>query len=143
MIQHKIDLFATGLEYNAAAGIDLTESRKALLQYNSSLGSLHPVEERVVGEVHVGNDYRFQTAGGVHAVFVNESVRLFSLGSASRGIPYKEWEIPSPINYSTGYHIYPAADLIVFVERQSCMCVYRSQELLSRTNSNLGTAIIR
>ena len=126
LIQHKIELFATGLEHNDEAGIDLAESRKAFLQYNSSLGSLQPVEERMAGEVQVDADYRSRTAGGVHAVFMNQSVRLFSLGSASRGIPYKEWEIPSPIDDPTGYHIYPATDLIAFVGRDTSMCVHRS-----------------
>ena len=115
LIQHKIGLFAAGLEYNAAAGVDLTESRKAFLQYTSSLDSLRPIEERVVGEVQADGFYRWSAAGGVHAVFT-DSVRLLSLGSASRGIPYKEWKIPSPINDAVNHCIHPGANIIAFVE---------------------------
>ena len=96
------------------AGVDLSESRKAFLQYSSSLDSLSPIEKRVVVGVQDGDDHWLKTAGGVYAVFTN-SVRLFSLGSASRGIPYKEWEIPSPINGPMGYGICPSDNLIAFV----------------------------
>ena len=123
LIQHKIELFAAGLEYNAAAGIDLVESRKAFLQYKSSLDSLRPIEERVVGGVQVGDDYWSKTAGGVHAVFA-DSVRLFSLGSASRVIPHKQWEIPSPTRDPMDYYIYPGANLIAFVDMRTSGCVH-------------------
>ena len=122
LIQHKLDLFAAGFEYNAAAGIDLAESQKAFLQHISSLDSLRPIEERVVGEVQMDGDYHSKTSGGVHAVFT-DSVRLFSLGSASRGIPYKEWNIPSPIDHPMACCICSHANLIVFVKEQADPCV--------------------
>ena len=40
LIQHKLDLFAAGFEYNAAAGINLADSQKAFRQHTSSLDSL-------------------------------------------------------------------------------------------------------
>jgi hypothetical protein len=141
LIQHKIDLFVAGLEYNAAAGIDLAESQQALLQYRSSLNSLHPIEERVVGKVQLYGDRWLKTAGGVLAILA-DSVRLFSLGSASRGIPYKEWEIPPPVNNAIGFHICPAANLIAFIGQQASRCVHRSQEL-SQTHPNVTTVVVR
>ena len=115
LVQHKIDLFKAGLQYNAAAGVDLSESRKALLQYNTCLESLHPIDERVVDLPQPDGDYFLRTAGGVHAV-VKDSVRLFNPGSAPRRIPYEEWEIPLPIADPIGYCFYPGADIIAFVE---------------------------
>ena len=124
LIQLKIDLFAAGLEHNATSGIDLAESRKALLQYSSSLGSLRPIKQRTVHQIQSGMGYWARTTGGVHAV-INGSVWLFSLGSASRGIPYKQWKIPSPIDNPIAYSIYPGANLIAFVERcQTHLCVH-------------------
>ena len=152
LIQHKIDLFLAGLEYNAAAGVDLIESRKAYLQYTgSSLGSLRPIEEKVVDVAQAEPGYPSSTVGGVHAVFA-DSVRLFSLGSASRGIPHKEWEIPSPIDDPIGRYIYPRANLIAFVERQTNTCVHQSPEPQSRlipmqqrlhTDRNSSTRLVR
>ena len=142
LIQHKIDLFAAGLEYNAAAGIDLVESRKAFLQYSSSVDLLHPIEEKVVGEVQSDGNRWSKTAGGVLAIFA-DSVRLFALGSASRGISYKEWKIQPPIDNAIGFHICPAANLIVFIGPQTSRCAHRSQELLSRTHPNVAAVVMR
>ena len=112
LIQHKIDLYATGLEYNAAAGISLADSREALLRYRSGLDSLRPVEERTV---NLQRRFQCGASGGAY-VIVNDSIRLFTLGSASRGIPPKEWEIPLPFTYPSGYGFYPGANVIAFVE---------------------------
>ena len=115
LVQHRVDLFKVGLEYNATAGVNLDESRKALLQYNTCLKSLSPIEKRVVDFLPPSEGYSFKTAGGVHAV-VKNSVRLFSPGSALRRIPYKEWEIPLPAAHPRGYCFYPGADIIAFVD---------------------------
>ena len=53
--------------------------------------------------------------GGVYGM-VEDSIRLFTLGSASRGIPCKEWEISSPVNDVEGYCFYPGADVIAFLD---------------------------
>ena len=125
LIQHKIDLYAAGFEYNPAAGIDLVESRKALHQYLSNLESMCPIEERSVEKLRV-EEYGIdcvRAAGGVIAI-ADESLRLFVLGSSSRGIPYKEREIPLPPIRPGSYGFYPGADIIAFVEVQEVVCVY-------------------
>jgi len=66
---------------------------------------------------------RIKVVGGVIAV-VDESVRLFTLGSPSRMIPYKEWEVPLPIPAPKDYGFYPGADVIAFFELQEEMYVY-------------------
>ena len=112
LIQHKIDLFAAGLEYNAAAGISFADSKNSFLQYRSGLDTLCPIKKRTV------NARGFNSmSGGVCAVIGgDDSIRLFTLGSASRGIPHKQWEIPSPVTDPTRFDFYPGADVIVFVE---------------------------
>jgi len=112
LIQHKLDLHAAGFEYNPAAGIDLAESRKALHQYLSNLDLMRPVEQRTVRNLQCKDE---RTAGGIITV-VNESVRLFTLGSSSRQIPHKEWEIPLPTLALPEYGFYPGADIIAFAE---------------------------
>ena len=112
LIQHKIDLYAAGFEYNPAAGIDLAESRKALHQYLSNLDLMRPVEQRTVRNLQCKDE---ETAGGIITV-VNESIRAFTLGSSSRMIPHKEWEIPLPTLTLQKYGFYPGADIIAFAE---------------------------
>ena len=117
LIQHKTDLFAAGFKYNATARIDLDDSRKALLRYKSSMNSLRPAEERMVDDIRPTYLSTMKTIGGIHAITERNSVRLFALGSASRGIPYKQWEIPLPFDeYS--YDFCPRADLFAVVEWQ-------------------------
>jgi hypothetical protein len=113
LIQHKIDLFTAGLEYNAAAGVSLADSRKAFYQYGSSFNLLRPTEERVVN-LQRGFEW---ASGGVYAT-ANTSVQLFALGSASRGIPRREWgwEIPLPEPQLMAYAFDPSADVIAFLE---------------------------
>ena len=120
MIQHKIDLYAAGFEYNPAAGIDLSESRKALHQYLSNLDLLRPAEERVENLWDWDDINHLKTAGGVVATVVDKSIRLFALGSSSRRIPYKEWEILSPTDFED-YDFYPGADIIAFVKLEEVM----------------------
>ena len=128
MIQHKIELLAAGFEYNEAAGASLADSRKALLQHYSNLDSLCLAGEKKSGLLPEG-DQDETTAGGVHAVTVfKESVRLFTLGSVSRGIPYEEWWIQPPYRESRIYAFYPGANVITFVGLAEVQSVHWSSE---------------
>ena len=124
MIQHKIELYAAGLEYNAAAGISLADSRDAFFRYRSNLESLRPVEKRTV-ENSWTNDVEV-ISDGVYAILddFEDSLRLFTLGSASRGIPHREWEIPLPVIDPVNYCLYPGSDVIAFVEQRGEECVH-------------------
>jgi hypothetical protein len=115
LIQHKIELYAAGLEHNAAAGISLADSKNALSRYRSSMDSLCPVEKRTVN-VWRDNVDRTRSGGGIYVIF-QDSVRLFALGSASRGIPHREWEIPLPVADPVVCCLCPDGDVIAFVER--------------------------
>ena len=55
-----------------------------------------------------------RSAGDVYAI-LDDSVRLFTLGSASRGIPFKEWRIPLPVGAVDDYCFHPGADVIAFL----------------------------
>ena len=138
MIQHKLDLHAVGLEHNPAAGIDLTESRKAFRQYLTSYGALSPTDERTVGGLRAPSCFEdAKVVGGVYAI-LNDKVRLFTLGSVSRGIPYKEWAIPLPVTAPHDYGFYPDADIIAFVELLEDPCVYSSSKYSLRAHSDVA-----
>lgn len=121
LVQHKIDLFASGLEYNPGTNTSLADSRKALAQYRSNLDSLCPIEERMVEGLHERDANPARMAGGICAIVRDGSVRLFTPGPASRGIPHKEWKIPViPLDYC----FYPCADVIAFLVLQELRFVH-------------------
>lgn len=130
LLQHKIDLWAAGLEYNVAAGVRLVDSRNALIQYRSNLNSLRPTEERTIETVRPEPTEEFARAvGGVYAIAAGDSIRLLTLGSALQKVPHKEWAIPLPVCTLVGCHFYPGADIIAFVELQETEYVHWPQEL--------------
>ena len=59
-----------------------------------------------------------RAVGGVRTlpIATNHSIRLLILGSTSRGIPRKKWEIPIPTAVLPTYCFYPGADVIAFIE---------------------------
>ena len=77
---------------------------------------LYPIEERTVDDLPPNYECIMKTVGGVHAIINDDSVRLFALGSASRGIPYKQWKIPLPIPHLRGLSFCPHVDVFVGVE---------------------------
>ena len=83
---------------------------------------MRPAEKRTLEIVHTGYRYHVKSAGGVFAI-IEESVRLITLGSASRGIPHREWEIPLPVTDIEDYCLYPGEDVIAFFEKQGVKCV--------------------
>ena len=91
LIQHKIEPFSAGLEYNAAAGIGLTDSRQVFLEYRSRLDPLYPNEEVTLDGVCREGVGLSTTGGGIYAITENDSLRLLTFGSGpSQGALYKE-----------------------------------------------------
>jgi hypothetical protein len=119
LVQHRIDLFSVGLEYNAGAGVSLTDSQEALLRYHSNPDPLCQIEN-----VRQDPLNSIRTTGGVHAAVKNGLVRLCTLSSPSRGIQHREWKIPLPVAYLWNYCFYPGADVIAFVKLRQSGCVY-------------------
>ena len=68
-------------------------------------------------------------AGGVLAIMKNDSLRLSTLGSVSRGILHEKWKIPLPFTVPDRYAFYLGADAIAFVKWQEAACVYFPSEL--------------
>ena len=81
---------------------------------------LRPIEERAVEDIQPSYTLPMKTVGGIQAIVDNGSVRLLSLGSASRGIPYKQWDIPLPVVNVDAYGFCPRADVfaVAVVEPQ-------------------------
>ena len=54
------------------------------------MDSLHSVQERTIDGPRRDDVRSVKTVGGMHAVIEDDPARLFALGSASRGIPYRQ-----------------------------------------------------
>jgi hypothetical protein len=119
LVQHRIDLFSVGLEYNAVAGVSLTDSQEALLRYRSNPDPLCQIENIRQDPLN-----SIRTTGGVHAALKDGLVRLFTLSSPSRGIQHREWKIPLPVAHQGHYCFFPGADVIAFLELQQLGCVH-------------------
>lgn len=91
---------------------------------------LSPIEERTVGRLQILNDINNAKAAGSVHTFMTDQVWLFTLGSASRGMLYKEWAIPLLVTALESCGFYPGADIIAFIKmlRWMWMCVYLSSE---------------
>ena len=102
-----------------------------------SYDALSPIEETTVDDLQTPHEWMdAEAAGGVYAT-LKDKVRLFALGSVSRGIPYKEWEIPLPVIMPHSYGFYPDADIIAFLKLSEVECVYPSSESLLRAHSDV------
>jgi hypothetical protein len=120
LVQHRIYLFSVGLEYNAGAGVSLTDSQEALLRYRSNPDPLCQIEN-----VRQDPLNSIRTTSGVHAAVMDGSVRLFTLSSPSREIQHREWTIPLPVAWQQRHYcFFPGADVIAFFELQQPGCVH-------------------
>ena len=119
-IQHKIDLYVTRLEYNLGTGVPLADNREALRHHLAAISLLCLVEPKIVDDPPLRGGCFTTTAGGTYAIF-GDSIQFYDPGSASRGTPYKEWEIRVPIDYrpdTARYCFYPEAKIIAFIKTQ-------------------------
>lgn len=116
LLQHKIELYGAGFVYNAASGISVADSRRALLQYlENSRKFTTMIRKKIM--VHPAEG-KGKIEGGVYAT-IQDSVKLLSFGSISRRIPVDEWEIPLPIVDPTNFCFYPVADVIAFFKQHT------------------------
>ena len=123
LIQHKIDLLSAGLEYNASTRLRLANSQTAL-QYRLEVDSLYLVKSMAMEGLQLDMGDITLAAGSVLAIMKNDSLRLSTLGSVSRGILHKKWKIPLQFTVPDRYTFYLGADTIAFVKRQEAARVH-------------------
>jgi len=114
-IQHKVDLYVTGLVPNLATGVTTVDSIKALGEYQSKWDKFDVDEEQILMRVPEGeHTWGAATAGGVHAVAMKHEIVFFTLPSNSRGIQSRKQTIPLDFRV-TGFAFYPQADVVAVV----------------------------
>lgn len=117
-IQHELDLYATGLKPNWAAGVTIADSIKALGQYRSRWENFDIEAHQTTARIPDGE--REATAGGVYGIAMEREIQLFTLPSNSRGIQPTKQRIPLDFEV-VGFAFHPQADVIVIAEQAGIM----------------------
>ena len=89
--------------------------RLALASYRKRWETLDPVE-KLNGDFHLDRDRGLWSAAiavsGVYGLLWKDRIRFFALGSTSRGIPIREWEIPLKDIEARAFAFYPRANVM-------------------------------
>ena len=110
-IQHKLDLYAAGLEPNWTTGFTLTDSIKALGEHRSRWKDFNVDSEQQM-TARISNSEQEATAGGVYGVVTGFEIQFFTLASNPRGIQPKEQKISLDFKV-VGFAFHPHADVVV------------------------------
>ena len=107
-IQHKIDLYETGLEPNWSANFTLVDRVKALKEYHSKWEKID-IDKYQTTPTTAKADI---TSGGVYGFFMGDEIRLSTLPSSLRAIEPKRQKIPFDSKVAS-FAVHPQADVIV------------------------------
>ena len=114
-IRLEIDLFDSGLQRNPRTKASLTDCCAALEAYRRSWESLDPLEEDDVGPLSFA-DGEALVVGGTFGILDENLAKFITLGSISRGIPSKEWDVPLNDLEAFDFSFYPRANVLAVVE---------------------------
>ena len=98
----------------------LTDHRAALEAYCKRWKSLEPIEEWHK-ELPPANRRRFGVVGGTFGILLDNSAEFITLGSFSRGIPRKEWDVPLGDIEAFHFTVCPRANALVVLEVAALM----------------------
>ena len=112
LIQHELDLYATGLEPNRATVVTVADSIKALGEYRSRWKDFNIDPEHLELTARISSSDREATAGGVYGVATEREIQFFTLPSSLRGIQPKRQSVSLDFNiFNFAFH--PHADVVV------------------------------
>ena len=77
---------------------------------------MNPVEEWDKDLHSLAYDTVVNVVGGTFGILLKNSAKFITLGSISRGIPRKEWDVPLGDLEPSYFTFSPRADLLVIVE---------------------------
>jgi hypothetical protein len=84
----------------------------ALAEYRRRWETLDPVEKWNETFHGYGSIQEVMVVSGVHGLRLEESVRLLTMGSTSRGVLRREWEIPLTGLEVHAFSFYPQANVL-------------------------------
>ena len=114
-IQYEVDLFDAGLQPNPRTKASLADCRAALEAYSRRWGALDPAE-KWDKSLDVSTILEAVVVSGTYGILWVNSIKFFTLGSVSRGIPKREWEIPLEHTEASIFTFYPQANVVAIVE---------------------------
>ena len=119
-IQYEIDLSAAGLQRNPQIEPSMiSDCRGVLTAYLRRWKTLAPLEE---WEMTIRGDswgpIDVSVVGGVCGLLWKDLVKFFLLGSVSRGIPGREWNVLLGDFEASAFTFYPRANVMAVVEKE-------------------------
>jgi len=115
-IQYEIDLFGAGLQHNPRTKTSLDGCRKALEAYRDRWQTLDHAKKWDKTLHHVDDIQNATAVGGTYGILWKNAIKFFTLGSVSRGIPEREWDIPLKNYEARIFTFYPQADIMAVEE---------------------------
>lgn len=112
-IQHKLDLYAAGLEPNRATGVTVADSIRAFADYRSRWKDFNINEYQTMEGM--SDIDREATAGGVYGVANEHEIQFLTLPSNPRAIQLTEQRISLDFEV-VGFAFHPHADVVVVTE---------------------------
>ena len=100
--------------------MSLTDCRVALEAYCKGRETLDPIEEWK-DDFQPPGHISFDIVSGTLGILWKHSAKFFVLGSISRGIPRREWNIS--LDHLNAYHFtsHPQANVLAIIERRELM----------------------
>lgn len=118
-IKYEIELFAVGLQRNPRINTSIADCSKILSEYLGRWKTLDPTEEWTIAIcASPDRDLDMVVVGGVYGLYHEDRVKFFVLGSISRGIPRREWEIPAKEIKALAFTFYPQANVVAVAGSQ-------------------------
>jgi len=116
-LQYEIDLFAAGLRRNprVEAVASLSERRASLAAYRRRLEAFDTEKWEKV--LDVDGVLEVTAVSGTYGILCRDSVGFITLGSVSRGIPRREWDISFKDHEARFFTFCPQADILAVVEK--------------------------
>lgn len=120
-IAYQIDIFAAGLKDNPIANLSLAEKRRLFNEYRARWDAFDPIgksNKSFDGPRHTPCWMSSVCGSGVFCLVTDPDkfIRLTKIESVSRGIPRKEWKVPSPRDLEPlHFAIYPQADVLAVI----------------------------
>ena len=115
VIQYEIDLSGAGLQRNPRTRAPLADCRTAFEAYSKRWEASHSIEQWT--KDFRSSVYRaVSVVSGTFGILWKRSASFITLGSISRGIPRREWDISFKTLRARGFAFYPQADILAVIE---------------------------
>ena len=103
------------MQHNLRTKTSLVDCREILGTYCRRWKTLDPAEKGDKVLYHVSVVQLITIVNGMYGFLSRNAIKFFTLGSVSRGIPEREWDIPFKGFYARTFTFCPQANIVAAV----------------------------